>query len=141
MLFRRNSFRDFLNLTNGTLLSICAISAFQIFALTEEKDWVPKEMWNKFFALVLCVCTSLFFWYNEFKTVGKRPLLNLYIMIPIRWITNLSIVKIFRSLKIGAVWAQYVENVIILTIFFCKRSKGLRWVWGEIPQISTQYIR
>ena len=66
VLFRRNSFRDFLNITNGTLLSSCAISAFQIFALTEEKDWVPEEMWNISFALVLHVCTSLFLWYNEF---------------------------------------------------------------------------
>ena len=38
VLFRKYSFRDCLNLTNGTLISIYAISTFQIFALTEEKD-------------------------------------------------------------------------------------------------------
>ena len=72
--------------------------------------------------------------------MGKRPLPNLYIRVPIRWITDLSIVKILRSIKIEPMSGQHVENVIILIIFFCKRSKGLMWVWGEIPEISTQYI-
>ena len=53
--------------------------------------------------IVLYVCTSLYFWYNDFSTVGKRLLLNLYIIIPIRSITTLSIVNILGSLNIGPV--------------------------------------
>ena len=53
MLLDRYCFSETLNLVNGTFTLSFTISAFQILALTVEKDWVPSETRNISFVLVL----------------------------------------------------------------------------------------
>ena len=50
---------------------------------------------------------------------GSTWMEYLNIRTPILWVTNLEIVRILRSLKIGSVWDKYGEKVITRTIFFC----------------------